>query len=55
MARKDARLMLEEAGAAKCPARVLPAIAARMDAVDRRGPRAGDDWTVLAKSSLSDD
>jgi len=48
MARKDARLMVEE-GAAFA---VLPAIAAHMDALIARGH--GDaDWTVLARDALS--
>ena len=51
MARKDARLMLEEAGRAGVPLAVLPAIAARMDAVIAAG-HGGDDWTVIAKDSL---
>ncbi|HEY8073970.1 MAG TPA: NAD(P)-binding domain-containing protein [Labilithrix sp.] len=48
MARKDARLMGEEGGAALT---VLPAIAARMDAMLARGHR-DDDWSVLGKDSL---
>lgn len=51
MARKDARLMIEEAARAKVPLAVLPTIAARMDAVIAEG-HGSDDWTVLAKSSL---
>jgi 3-hydroxyisobutyrate dehydrogenase len=51
MARKDARLMLEEAARAKVPLAVLPAIAARMDAVIAEG-HGSDDWTVLGKDSL---
>jgi len=51
MARKDARLMLEEAERASVPLAVLPAIAARMDAVIAAG-HGGDDWTVLAKDAL---
>jgi 3-hydroxyisobutyrate dehydrogenase len=53
MARKDARLMLEEAARANVPLAVLPAIAARMDAVIAEG-HGGDDWTVLAKDALSE-
>jgi 3-hydroxyisobutyrate dehydrogenase len=52
MARKDARLMLEEAHRKQVPLAVLPAIAARMDAVIAEG-HGGDDWTVLAKDALS--
>jgi 3-hydroxyisobutyrate dehydrogenase len=51
MARKDARIMLEEAARANVPLAVLPAIAARMDAVIAEG-HGGDDWTVLAKDAL---
>jgi len=51
MARKDARLMLEEADRKHVPLAVLPAIAARMDAVIAEG-HGGDDWTVLAKDAL---
>jgi 3-hydroxyisobutyrate dehydrogenase len=51
MARKDARLMLEEAQRAGLPLAVLPAIAARMDAVIAEG-HGGDDWTVVAKDAL---
>jgi len=48
MARKDARLMLEEATRAEVPLAVLPAIAAEMDRWLARG-HAKDDWTVIAK------
>lgn len=48
MARKDARLMLEEAERAHVALAVLPTIAARMDAVIAKG-HGGDDWTVLGK------
>jgi len=51
MARKDARIMLDEAALAGLPLAVLPAIAARMDAVIAEG-HGGDDWTVLAKDAL---
>jgi 3-hydroxyisobutyrate dehydrogenase len=51
MARKDARLMLDEAGRAGVPLEVLPAIAARMDRVIAEG-HGGDDWSVLAKDAL---
>lgn len=46
MARKDARLMLDEAARAQVPLAILPAIAARMDEVIAQG-HGGDDWTVL--------
>ena len=51
MARKDARLMLEEAKAKNVTLAVLPTIAARMDAVIAQG-HGKDDWTVLGKDSL---
>jgi 3-hydroxyisobutyrate dehydrogenase len=51
MARKDARIMLEEAERAGLPLSVLPAIAARMDTVIAEGHGAHD-WTVLAKDAL---
>ena len=47
MARKDARLM-QETGA---PLVLLPAIAARMDAVIAEG-HGEDDWTVIAKDAV---
>jgi 3-hydroxyisobutyrate dehydrogenase len=52
MARKDARLMLDAAAAAGVPLAVLPAIAARMDAVIAEGHGA-EDWTVIAKDAVS--
>jgi len=51
MARKDARLMMEAAAQAGVPLAVLPAIAARMDAVIAEG-HAEDDWTVIAKDAV---
>ena len=48
MARKDARLMLEEAPGLH----VLPAIAALMDQFIARG-HGHDDWTVIAKDALT--
>jgi 3-hydroxyisobutyrate dehydrogenase len=51
MARKDARLMLEEAGRRDVALAVLPAIAARMDALIAEGHGA-DDWTVMAKDAI---
>jgi 3-hydroxyisobutyrate dehydrogenase len=51
MARKDARLMLEEAARKDVSLAVLPAIAARMDEVIAQG-HGSDDWTVLAKDAL---
>jgi len=52
MARKDARLMIDAASDAGVPLAVLPAIAARMDAVIAQGHGA-DDWTVIAKDVVS--
>lgn len=52
MARKDARLMLEEAERAGVALNVLPAIAARMDQVIAEG-HAHSDWSVLAKDAVS--
>lgn len=49
MARKDARLMLEAAGGE--PLAVLPAVAARMDALLARG-HAADDMGVLAVDAV---
>lgn len=51
MARKDARIMMEEAARADVPPAVLPSIAASMDAVIAEG-HGGDDWTVLAKNAV---
>lgn len=52
MARKDARLMMEAAAAAAVPLAVLPAIAARMDAVIAEG-LGEHDWTVIAKDAVT--
>jgi 3-hydroxyisobutyrate dehydrogenase len=51
MARKDARLMLEEADRHGVPLAILPAIAATMDRFLDRG-HGRDDWTVIAKDAL---
>jgi 3-hydroxyisobutyrate dehydrogenase len=51
MARKDARLMLEEGERHGVPLTVLPAIAATMDRFLARG-HGHDDWTVIAKDAL---
>ncbi len=53
MARKDARIMMEEAARKDVPLAVLPAIAARMDAVIAQG-HGKDDWTVLGKDALGE-
>jgi 3-hydroxyisobutyrate dehydrogenase len=52
MARKDARLMVEETARAGGTLAVLPAIAAVMDNFIARG-HAQDDWTVIAKDALA--
>ena len=51
MARKDARLMQEEAAKAGVPLAILPTISRRMDEVIAQG-HAHDDWTVLGKDAL---
>ncbi len=51
MARKDARLMMEEASAQNVPLSLIPAIAAQMDRFIERG-HAHDDWTVIATDAL---
>jgi len=49
MARKDARLMLDAAGAGGASLSVLPSIAALMDRFIGQG-HAHDDWTIIAKT-----
>jgi 3-hydroxyisobutyrate dehydrogenase len=51
MARKDARLMIEEGERGGYPLHFLQAIAARMDELIARGHGA-DDWTVIAKDAV---
>ncbi|MES2678785.1 MAG: NAD(P)-binding domain-containing protein, partial [Bacteroidota bacterium] len=51
MARKDARLMMEEAAHAKKHLAALPAIAAEMDRWIDKG-HANKDWTVIAKDNF---
>jgi 3-hydroxyisobutyrate dehydrogenase len=51
MARKDARLVDAETKAAQVSLTVLPAVAAKMDAMIERG-HAHDDWSVIAKDYL---
>jgi 3-hydroxyisobutyrate dehydrogenase len=51
MARKDARLMQEEAARAGVPLAILPAIAHEMDRFIEKG-HGGDDWTVMAKDAI---
>lgn len=52
MARKDTRLMLEEARKGGVTLAVIPAIAAEMDRWIQKGHGA-DDWTVIAKDAVS--
>jgi 3-hydroxyisobutyrate dehydrogenase len=51
MARKDARLMMEEAQRGGRTLAVLPALASEMDRWIARG-HGSDDWTVIAKESI---
>jgi 3-hydroxyisobutyrate dehydrogenase len=51
MARKDARLMIEEGDRGGHPLHFLQTIAARMDEFIARG-HGGDDWTVIAKDAV---
>jgi 3-hydroxyisobutyrate dehydrogenase len=52
MARKDTRLFLEEARKGGVTLAVIPAVAAEMDRWIQKG-HGGDDWTVIAKDSVS--
>ncbi len=51
MARKDARLMMEEAEAGKGHLAAIPAIAAEMDQWIKKG-FGNSDWTIIAKDNL---
>jgi 3-hydroxyisobutyrate dehydrogenase-like beta-hydroxyacid dehydrogenase len=51
MARKDARIILDEAGRATRRLHVLPTIAERMDVLVAEG-HGPSDWTVLGKDAL---
>ena len=51
MARKDARLMIEETARNQVALDVIPAIAKQMDRFIERG-HAHDDWTVIGKDAL---
>ncbi|MBX3229042.1 MAG: NAD(P)-dependent oxidoreductase [Labilithrix sp.] len=53
MARKDARLMLEEAARGGRPLPMLPAIVAQMDALIAEG-HGRSDWTVIAKDAIEE-
>ena len=48
MARKDARLMIEQAGLTNNKLMVVPAVAKKMDAWLEKG-HAKDDWTIISK------
>ena len=48
MARKDARLMIEQAGTTHETLMVIPAVAKKMDAWLEKG-HAKDDWTIISK------
>jgi 3-hydroxyisobutyrate dehydrogenase len=48
MARKDARLMIEQAGTTHKTLMVVPAVAKKMDAWLEKG-HAKDDWTIISK------
>jgi len=52
MARKDARLIMEEAARHGATLPILPAIAEEMDRWIERG-HAHDDWTVIGKDAVS--
>jgi 3-hydroxyisobutyrate dehydrogenase len=52
MARKDARLMMEEGDRRGVPLAMLPAIAATMDRYIAEG-HGKEDWTVIAKDALA--
>jgi 3-hydroxyisobutyrate dehydrogenase len=51
MARKDARIMMEEAARAGIPLAVLPSVAREMDRRMAEG-HGQDDWTVIAKEAV---
>ena len=51
MARKDARLMIEESEKAGIPLVVIPAVAHEMDRWIDKG-HGSDDWTVIAKDNV---
>ena len=51
MARKDARLMIEQAGTTHKTLMVVPAVAKKMDAWLEKG-HAKDDWTIISKDPV---
>lgn len=52
MARKDARLMMEEAKQGSVTLTIIPAIAREMDRWIEKG-HGNDDWTIIAKDNIS--
>ena len=48
MARKDARLMIEQAKSSNKTLMVVPAVAKKMDTWLEKG-HAKDDWTIISK------
>jgi 3-hydroxyisobutyrate dehydrogenase len=50
MARKDARLMIEQAGASNKTLMIVPAVAEKMDVWLAKG-HAKDDWTIISKDT----
>jgi 3-hydroxyisobutyrate dehydrogenase len=52
MARKDARLMMEQAQQGNAHLNIIPAIASEMDRWIRKG-HGNDDWTIIAKDNLA--
>jgi 3-hydroxyisobutyrate dehydrogenase len=52
MARKDARLMIEQAASADKTLTVIPAVAKKMDWWLEKG-HAKDDWTIISKDPKS--
>jgi 3-hydroxyisobutyrate dehydrogenase len=51
MARKDARLMIDQAGSSDRKLMVIPAVAKKMDAWLEKG-HAKDDWTIISKDPI---
>ena len=52
MARKDARLMMEEAERSHIPLALIPSVAKQMDALIEQG-HGNDDWIVIGKEAIS--
>lgn len=53
MARKDARLMMEQVSSSRKQLIVVPAVAAKMDAWIEKG-HGKDDWTILSQDAASE-